>query len=413
MLQTFTRSVQYAQTALKAKNVSNYTEQEKEIAEKYISEKLLGMKGFAQKIGQTLSLSELGTDKNVYSKLTEQEVVVSIEEIFKNFKHYYYDAKSIFKTISRKGISASLSQVHKAELRDSGEQVAVKIQHKNIRSILTTDIKFIDVLLKPMGHFKKDFDIASFQTELGEMVLTELNYVKEAEHLSVFNQIDLPYLHVPKPFKHVSTNEILVMEWLEGENFDYVLKNWSSKEKKELSENLVSLFLYSLFSLQRLHADPHTGNYRFNYSNQTAKIIMYDFGCVKEISNSFKSNFLSLLNKLSSGEEVDSEFFSLGFKEFSSESAMGKVSDICKVLFYPFLQNRSVSISEWSISESVEKLLGESRYEVRHSGKGELLYIIRSFQGLIKYLEVLGEKVNWNKIVQPYINEQNRRKCVS
>ena len=273
MFNTLSRSIQYGKTALKAKKLNSSTDVEKQIAEQYIAEKLFQMKGLAQKIGQTISLQELGKEHTNFGDLTEKKVTIEIEEIFRNFNYYHYDAKSIFKLIYRYGISASLSQVHRAVLRSDESDVAIKIQHKDIRSILNTDIRFLDSLLKPLGHFKKEFNIKSFQKELGEMAINELNYQKEAQMLEFFYNSDIPFLIVPKPYKTLSTNEVLVMEWVEGKTFNDVLSKWSTSQKEELSHHLLELFLKSLLELQKIHADPHSGNYRFRLDDNQVKII--------------------------------------------------------------------------------------------------------------------------------------------
>ena len=135
---------------------------------------------------------------------------------------------------------------------------------------------------------------------------------------------------------------------------------------------------------------------------------LYDFGCIKQISDKFKLNFIAILKKLKSDEPIEEEFFNLGFNRFKSRHATSKLNDICEILFYPFLENRPISISEWSVSKKMVDLLGDDRYEIRHSGTGELLYIMRSFQGLIRYLEILDCKINWFQVIEPYLNNIER-----
>lgn len=62
------------------------------------------------------------------------------------FFFLYLKADEIFSEIDPKPLgAASLAQVHKAKLRATGENVAIKVQHSYVRGDANIDITIIEV----------------------------------------------------------------------------------------------------------------------------------------------------------------------------------------------------------------------------------------------------------------------------
>jgi predicted unusual protein kinase regulating ubiquinone biosynthesis (AarF/ABC1/UbiB family) len=402
MLKYLERSVDYAQ-AIYHVNLSKKSsdESKKEIAQKYLIAKLAEMKGLAQKVGQIISLTEVQKKNKIFQTLTAKEITVEIDEIFRMLYHYNFDAKKHLKTINKNGLSASLSQVHQATLRKSDKKVALKILHEHIEKYLSTDLNFLNLLLKPIGSFKKDFDLKSFREEINEQLKNELNFEKEAHSMEFFEKMNINFLKIPKVHKSLSNSRLLVMDWEDGDDFEYVLKNYSDSEKKELSEKLITLFFTTYLKHHVLHADPHTGNYRFLRGNGKIEILLYDFGSIKYFEKNQVEAFKFWLLGTKKDISAFDHFLKMGFSEEKLQFSSAEFLEMSKILLFPMITDRELKISDWKISENIEKTLGEKRLSLRYAGKGNLIYLMRSFQGLLTYLDALNQKVNWYKIIKP------------
>ena len=72
-------------------------------------------------------------------QVVESELGSPIEQVFSRF-----DEKPI--------ASASLGQVHKAVLRETGETVVVKVQHRFIKEQVPGDLKYVQIAVD-LGHY--------------------------------------------------------------------------------------------------------------------------------------------------------------------------------------------------------------------------------------------------------------------
>lgn len=110
---------------------------------------------------------------------------------------------------------ASIGQVHKARLRGSGQEVAVKLQFPNRERRFRADIKTIkDFCAIAMPQFSSTFD------EIERQFITEFDYTGEARNLTEIRQKLMPkfgkYVEIPKAHSHLSSKHILVMDFLRG-----------------------------------------------------------------------------------------------------------------------------------------------------------------------------------------------------
>ena len=78
--------------------------------------------------------------------------------------------------------SASLGQVHRAKLRATGEEVAVKVQHKWIMEQVPGDLRLVnfvsDVAMAIFPDYKYGWLPEEFRTRLPD----EINFNKEADN---------------------------------------------------------------------------------------------------------------------------------------------------------------------------------------------------------------------------------------
>eukprot|EP01061_Rhynchopus_euleeides_P006171 TRINITY_DN15244_c0_g1_i1.p2 TRINITY_DN15244_c0_g1~~TRINITY_DN15244_c0_g1_i1.p2 ORF type:complete len:545 (+),score=281.95 TRINITY_DN15244_c0_g1_i1:60-1694(+) len=110
---------------------------------------------------------------------------------------------------------ASIGQVHRAVLRDSGKEVAVKVQHWGAEELFSGDIR-------TQKNFCKWFmpQHVPAMDEIEKQHLTEFNYVEEAKNLdTIKRQIDPKWsskIAVPGSHPEYCTKRVLTMDYLHG-----------------------------------------------------------------------------------------------------------------------------------------------------------------------------------------------------
>ena len=88
------------------------------------------------------------------AKLRSNVEPMSFEEVLDILKEELGDIDEIFESISPESIgSASMAQVHIAKLKN-GENVAVKVQRKNIYEKMTMDVKLLKKAISLLHHIQ-------------------------------------------------------------------------------------------------------------------------------------------------------------------------------------------------------------------------------------------------------------------
>ena len=198
-----------------------------------------------------------------------QEIETLLQEQFKQ------PLNTIFQTINPTAIAAgSIGQVHRGTLID-GQEVAIKVQRPGIDSIVAQDITLISAIaeLVALTEFGKTYDLVKLTEEFTQAVKAELNFTKEGQYtdqlrlnLSKSEWFDPSEIIIPKVFWEITTEKILVLEWLEGGpllDADLSIppsEKSLSERKKAITSLLFRAFFQQLYRDGFFHADPHPGN---------------------------------------------------------------------------------------------------------------------------------------------------------
>ena len=82
------------------------------------------------------------------------------------------------------------------------------------------------------------------------------------------------------------------MEWMEGLHLsEYTQSKVTIEERNDIAQTLWDFFMYQIHVLQKVHADPHPGNFLVNENNE---LIALDFGCVKILPQEFYGPYFEL-----------------------------------------------------------------------------------------------------------------------
>ena len=122
--------------------------------------------------------------------------------------------------------AASLGQVYKARLRESNEEVAIKVQRPDIMEQIALDmylIREIGGLVKRVT--KLNTDVIGTVDAWGVGFVDELDYIQEAANGEKFSELILgtplrDVVFAPMVVKEFTTRTVLVSSWVNGDRLD-------------------------------------------------------------------------------------------------------------------------------------------------------------------------------------------------
>lgn len=231
------------------------------------------------KLGQLLStrpdllsaayIEELSTLQDEVPPVPWSEIEVLIRQQLKR------PLGEIFTTVNHVPVAAgSIAQTHRATLVD-GREVALKVQRPGIDLTVTQDIALIQGIadLVARTEFGQTYEIKAIAAEFTKALEDELDFTLEAGftdqlrgNLSRSRWFDPTQLVVAQIFWELTTQKLLVMEWLDGvplldANLISVENgNDTHTQRREITTLLFRAFFQQLYIDGFFHADPHPGN---------------------------------------------------------------------------------------------------------------------------------------------------------
>jgi len=262
------------------------------------------MKGAAMKVGQVLSMMsgvvppEMAEGLATLQSNAPPMAYGLVQEVLE--AAYGRSPGSVFRRFEREPFAAaSIGQVHRAELRD-GTRVAVKVQYPGVREAIERDLANVAVLLGFGGLVAKGLDVETLVRDLGEGIRGELDYRREAAWQQRFFDAfeGHGFVRVPRVYHELTTDTVLVQEWLPGRPFREAL-GLPQGERNRLGEMLYRFCFGSLYRLRLFNGDPHPGNYLLL---EDGRVGFVDYGCVAEFDNAVVEGFKRLIRALDRGD---------------------------------------------------------------------------------------------------------------
>lgn len=180
--------------------------------------------------------------------------------------------------------AASLGQVHRARLKDSGRRVAVKIQYPNIGRTIRDDFRTMKAVALPMRLTSAWDNLLEQGEDIQRMLDLETDYEQEADNLRTARRLftEDEGIVVPEVISELSTKRVLTMEYIEGVHLDAFLESSPSQAlRDEFGRKIVRSCFRVEYAGRMVYADPHPGNYFFMADGRLGLI---DFGCCRHVS---------------------------------------------------------------------------------------------------------------------------------
>ncbi|TDZ26133.1 ABC1 family protein MCP2 [Colletotrichum sidae] len=202
--------------------------------------------------------------------------------------------------------AASLAQVHTATVKDTGKQVAVKVQHPGLGQWATLDLALTRFTFSTLKRFFPEYDLEWLSSEMDVSLPKELDFREEAQNANRTREhfTALPEHPLVIPEVLWARERILVMDRVSGHRLDdleYLDANGIDRD--EVSACLARIFNEMIFGNNApLHCDPHGGNLaiRKNESRRGLRgghnfdIILYDHGLYREIPRDLQRSYAKM-----------------------------------------------------------------------------------------------------------------------
>lgn len=191
--------------------------------------------------------------------------------------------------------SASIAQVHRATLKD-GTAVVLKVQRPGLRPKIESDLN----ILRAIANWVEESFVEAEAMDLGGVLRgfakslgQELDFRCEARNMARFrrNFMDDPRVRIPKVFEHLSTTEVLCMEFVEGRKFSEVLA--SGEDTRPLVEVYFKTAYKMLFVDGFFHGDLHPGNV---FVQADGGLAIIDCGMVGRLAPAMKDRLIDILH---------------------------------------------------------------------------------------------------------------------
>lgn len=205
--------------------------------------------------------------KQLRTNVTPEPFSVIIETLNQSLGRPWQE---VFSSIEGEPLgAASVAQVHKAVLREEGNPVvAVKVRRRNAVEQMAQDFTLIhhalalaDVAMPANQGLL--LNVNDFIDELERTTEHELDFKNECENLLRFGKLlaTVPGITCPKAYSDISSDDVLVMEYVEGPHINELDKIRAMGDKPAvLGERLAENFVEQILDWGFFHADPHAGN---------------------------------------------------------------------------------------------------------------------------------------------------------
>ena len=303
--------------------------------------------------------------------------------------------------------AASLGQVHKAKL-NGNETVACKLQYPDMSSAVIADLNQLKIIFKIYSSYNKSIQIREIYKEIEARLKEELDYKLEHRHLKIFEYMHKKntFIKIPKVHKKLSTQRLLVMEYLDGKKLiEY--KNSSQKVRNDLAKKLFMAWYFPFYKYGIIHGDPHLGNYSVNKDNN---INLFDYGCVRIFPAKFVKGVIDLYFALKekNNEKIKLAYKAWGFKDID-DKLMNVLNKWALFLYDPILKNEVRRIQDSDSGIYGAKIAGEVHKELRKYGgvkpPREFVFMDRAAVGLGSIFIHLKAEINWYKLFHELIKD--------
>jgi hypothetical protein len=240
--------------------------------------------------------------------------------------------------------AASLAQVHRATIKETGQKVAVKVQHPALDEWAKLDLALTSFTFRTLKRWFPEYDLTWLSEEMEASLPQELDFALEGRNAT---RARAYFSHVPSapvviPQVLWAGRRILVMDYISGARpDDLAYLDAHHIDRDEVSAALARVFNEMIFGTDApLHCDPHGGNIAVRHNpsrwgKANFDIILYDHGLYRDIPLPLRRSYAKLWLAVLDADEA-------GMRRYAYETA--GISDEHFPLFASAITGRDYTV---------------------------------------------------------------------
>ena len=374
------------------------------------------MKGAAMKLGQMLSVLDVGLVGEEHREQFQRKLAtlrdaaptVPFKDMRKVIERELGPLDDAFAEFDSDPLAAaSIGQVYRAALPD-GRDVAVKVQYPGIDAAVRADMQNLGLILRLVGRIAPELDTQALARQIREELQEELDYELEASNQRALARLyrDHAFVFVPAVVDELCTERVIVTELVEGDSFD-TLEQESDAERNRVGEIVFRFYVGSMYQHGIFSGDPNPGNM---LRLRDGRIAFLDFGLCRRMRRESVEFLLGVLRAIVEDDEGElrSRLAGEGFLPEASRFESGELmSYMLDAYWWCTTADRELTIT----SQVAGQIVGD------HLGPGSAHFAItrrldintehllgRRLELLV--LAVLGQlepTANWHRIAREWI----------
>ena len=322
-------------------------------------------------------LSSLGT-------LTDRVPGVSFDKIEHEIvRAYGKPIAEVFESLDCNALaSGSLGQVYRA--RYQGRDVVVKVLRPGVEQLVASDIHAVTRILESIPERWSNSHIRGFRVvvdEFSKRIGEEMDFRQEAANaIAIARRFsDNPRVLVPDIETELTTQRVIVMEYMEGTRVDS-LAQLIAEEKisgQQVVESVVEAYIQMMLVDGLFHADPHPGNLLVT---DDGRLVLLDFGMVVSVETEMRRTLIRTAMAAVSrnaGGVIDG-FYELGIVEPGTDmSTIHRLVEVLLGMAFDGVASADIAariLSDRTLADDVMRTI----YDWPIILRGELVYFGRA-----------------------------------
>jgi ubiquinone biosynthesis protein len=307
--------------------------------------------------------------------------------------------------------AASLSQVHRATLRD-GRVVAVKVQRPDIRDLIRDDLDALAELAEFLDEHSSRahrYQLVDVLDEFRRSLIRELDFRNEARNLETLakNLAEFHGIVVPTPVDDYTTSRIITMDLIRGRKVTAISPlALMEMDREAMADELFRAYLKQILVDGFFHSDPHPGNV---FITDGGGLALIDLGQVGTVSPDMRESLMKLMMAVADGDSSEVASILIRLSETESGADTGAFRDAVTEVV---LLAEGRSASEIALGAV---LLGLVQTAVEHKIRPavELVMIGKTLLNLDEVGRALDPSLEPNQMIRNHATELMERKVLS
>lgn len=209
-----------------------------------------------------------------------------------------------FRSLSESPLgSASIAQAHLAETLE-GERVVVKVIKPGVAEMIESDLTLLSIVGVFLQWLIPRYQPRQIVREFSSYTRKEVDYTFEADNAETFaaNFRDIPDVAFPRIHRHLSSREVLTMEFMDGFKPGSPPTALLSDEERERVVDLgAASIIRMLYRDGFFHADLHAGNLMI-LPGKRIRVAFIDLGMVGRFEERTRRQMLYYFHALVTGD---------------------------------------------------------------------------------------------------------------